>query len=221
MSGSSQALWLGLGLLVVGVALGRTASASAAASSPKPTGAGEQLAERFRGGSRWGAALLAAALADVGEGETPAGSNRGPYVETLLARFGFAPPQNYCAAAVAKWLEDAARELGEAPPIKGSPGAKATMGQLAAASLWVPASAVRALAASGSSARPPPGSIAVWDRSDPQRPETAWWGHIAIVSGWPDVGRFATVEANRVDKVAQFDDRLLSEPRLLGFGVLP
>lgn len=218
-------LLLGLGLLVLGVAWSKRAGASPLAPAPAP-GAGtttklEQLAARLGGGSRWGAALVRAALADVGKGEHPAGSNRGPFVELLLGRFGFEPPQNYCAAAIAKWIDDAGRELGEAPPVPGSPGAKATMGQLAKVGLWVPAADVRALAASGSALRPPPGSVAVWDRSQPEKPETAWWGHIAIVTDWPELGRFGTIEANRSDVVELFEDRMLAEPRLLGFGVLP
>ena len=48
-------------------------------------------------------ACVTAALDDVGEMETPAGSNRGPYVDALNAAAGSPLGSFWCATAATKW----------------------------------------------------------------------------------------------------------------------
>ena len=47
--------------------------------------------------------VICAALDDVGEHEEPAGSNRGPYVDGVVAAVGSPLGSYWCAAALAKW----------------------------------------------------------------------------------------------------------------------
>lgn len=47
---------------------------------------------------------IAAALDDVGEMESPAGSNRGPYVDALNAAAGSPLGSFWCATALASWV---------------------------------------------------------------------------------------------------------------------
>jgi hypothetical protein len=58
--------------------------------------------------------------------------------------------------------------------------------------------------------------IAVWDRSDPARSSTAWWGHIGVVSQVAASG-FHSVEGNSGDRVAE-NEHALSDSKLLGAG---
>lgn len=121
------------------------------------------------------------------------------------------PGVPYCALAVQRWIKDAARDAGVAPPIAGSPSAKATMAQFRAAraSGWLEANALRA---SPSLVRP--GMIAVWTRGDP----SSGAGHIGVVEQPAGAdGTFGTIEANHTPVVARFRSDLRAES-LLGMG---
>ena len=163
-----------------------------------------------------GAAVLTEALKDqaAGIGEAPDANNAGPLLAPYFAEFGQAMGQNWCAMAVGTWIRRAAAALGVARPIEGSMGAKATQAQLVRAGAWQSAAALRA--------RPGqliPGMVAIWDRSDPARPETSWWGHIGIVREVDASGAFRSVEGNALPHVATIA-RSLHDVRLLGAGNL-
>lgn len=155
-------------------------------------------------------ALLARARADLGQQEEPRGSNDGPFVRGCFEGTGAQPPNNWCAAAVRRWLVQAAASLGVTPPIPGSTGAKATMCQLQQAKRWLSAAELR---------RDPslvrPGMIVVWHRGDPSQ----WYGHIGVVDH-AEGDTFATVEGNSgptFDAVAEMR-RSLGDSKLLGMG---
>lgn len=54
-------------------------------------------------------AVLANAIADIGKGEEGK-NNWGPYVKGLLAGVGINEPAAWCAAAVVRWIMDAAHD---------------------------------------------------------------------------------------------------------------
>lgn len=164
----------------------------------------------------FGAAVLTEALKDqaAGIGEAPGTNNAGPLLAPYFAEFGQSMPQNWCAMAVGTWIRRAAAARDVARPIEGSMGAKATMAQLQRAGAWQSAAALRA--------RPGqlvPGMVVVWDRSDPARPETSWWGHIGIVAEVEASGAFRSVEGNALPHVATIA-RSLHDVRFLGAGNL-
>lgn len=133
--------------------------------------------------------------------------------DLYLAPLGLPDGDNWCAAAVASWLRRAAKRTGHPSPIAGSGGAKETMRQLQRAVLWIDRADLRP-----EDVRP--GMISVWDRSDPKRPETSWWGHIGVVAGPVDAsGVYLSVEGNSGNggEVAEMRRRL-DDPRLLGMG---
>lgn len=66
------------------------------------------------------------------------------------------------------------------------------------------------------------GDLAIYDRSQPGRPETAWWGHVdRVVRTWPDY--YSSVGANEGPGGAwRYDtDVPFSHPKLLGFIAYP
>lgn len=166
-------------------------------------------------------AILVAARADLLAGiREDWGHNDGPMIRKYAALFGAPPGSNWCALAVADWIRRGAALIGVTPPIAGDPSAKATMEQIMSADgcLWFDADALRA-----NPALVKPGMVSVWDRSDKTRPETAWWGHVGVVS-WvaPYGGAFKAIEGNSgaaSDRVAEMA-RSLSDARLLGMGWL-
>ena len=164
----------------------------------------------------FGAAVLAEALKDqeAGIGEAPDTNNAGPLLAPYFDTFGQAMPANWCAMAVGTWIRRAAAALHVAPPILGSMGAKATMAQLQRAGLWLTAGALRA-----GRAQLTPGMVAVWDRSDPARPETSWWGHIGIAREADPSGAFRSVEGNALPQVSTIA-RSIHDNRFLGAGNL-
>lgn len=158
-------------------------------------------------------AMLARAKRDVGVTEDM-GHNDGKRIREMNRRWGVVPGSNWCATAFSTWLLEGAEDAGVEPPIEGSPGAQAVMGQFKAAKRWLSASEARK---NPSLVRR--GMVPVWDRSD-GRPETAWLGHIGPVMGPVKSGVFPTIEGNSGEGsrfVAEMA-RSLSEPRLFGFG---
>ncbi|EYF01886.1 CHAP domain-containing protein [Chondromyces apiculatus] len=164
-------------------------------------------------------ALLAHAVADL-EVREDIGPNDGRRIREYFAGSRVTPPANWCAAAVSFWLRAAARELTIPPPIEGSLQAKQIATQLERA-----AQAGRGRWTSAPELRRDPaalraGDVVVWDRSDPAKPETSWFGHVGVVAGGAAGGAFDTVEGNSGptgDRVARMRRRL-DDPRLLGAG---
>ena len=159
-----------------------------------------------------GEAVLAEALTDLDAGiREDLGRNDGHKIREYLKPWRLKPPQNWCSVAVAAWLVRACRLHGLPQPIKGSPGAQATMGQLKRAGLWVPAQRI-------TPADLTPGAVIVWQRGRPG----SWMGHIGLVDQPGEPGHVWTVEGNsgpRGDCVARMD-RKLDDPRLFGIGRL-
>lgn len=162
-------------------------------------------------------AVIARATADLGVTED-LGHNDGKRIREMARRFGASPGSNWCALAISDWIANGAADAKVDPPVPGSAGAQAVMGQFKAAKRWLSASEARK-----NPSLVKPGMVAVWDRATPGRPETAWQGHIGLVTAGCD-GRdtFTTIEGNsgldgaRVAAMA----RSLSDGRLFGFGVL-
>lgn len=161
-------------------------------------------------GASLGQALLDEALATLGLKESR--PNAGPEIDTWLRSVGAGSPNNWCAAAVSHWLKRAARELGAEPPIAGSAGAKAIMGQLQKAARWVDAKDLRS-----GKVEMRPGMIVVWHRGKPGD----WTGHIGVLERVPVDGvTFSTIEGNSgptSTEVARMSRRL-DDPNLLGMG---
>src|SRR5262249_49422375 len=122
-------------------------------------------------------AVLAAARVDlIAGGREDLGHNDGHRIREYAARVKGAVPANWWALALSAWLLAGAAALGIEAPIAGSAGAQTVMGQFKAADRWFSAAELRA-----DPTLVKPGMVPVWDRSDPAKPETAWWGHIGIV----------------------------------------
>lgn len=163
------------------------------------------------------AAVIARAFKDLGVTED-LGHNDGRRIREMGKRFGVSPGSNWCAVAVSDWIANGAADAKVTPPVPGSAGAQAVMGQFKAAGRWVSASAARKDPSLVKASMVP-----VWDRATPGRPETAWMGHIGLVThGCDSHGTFRTIEGNSGMDGAQVASmmRPLSDPRLFGFGVL-
>lgn len=168
---------------------------------------------------RWLAAALRYAALTKGQKEKP--GNRGEYPDKWNKANGKALGSSYCGS----FLAAVAREVGGWPKWLTLSGvAKVWMAEAQKVGLWISAKEARE--------NPElimPGYFAVWDRTQPDKPETearedkesTWMGHIGLV-GTPIVdGEWLGVEANTglndvvLDNVA----RSLSDSRLLGFGI--
>ena len=160
-------------------------------------------------------AVLERAANDLGMGED-LGKNDGTRIREMLRPFGIVPPANWCAVAFADWLRNGARDAGVSPPISGSSGAIATMGQFRSANRWVSIADVRK-----NPALIRPGMVPVWDRSVPGNPASSWWGHIGVtISTVNSAGYFTTIEGNsgtNADRCAKMS-RSINDPKLFGFG---
>jgi len=163
----------------------------------------------------FGLAVLEVAKQDLNVGFREVGHNAGPDIERLyLSPLGLPPGSNYCAAAVASWIRRAEAITGMTSPIRGNPGAKATMAQFQQAGLWTPAAKM-------THDDVYPGCCLVWDRSNAHDASTSWHGHIGIVLEVGDQVAF-TVEANadrggETTAVAMVERRL-DDSRILGVG---
>lgn len=167
-----------------------------------------------------GDAIVRAARADLNVREVT--KNDGPRIREYFAESGINPPANWCAASTTTWVREAAAALGLAPPIAGSMQAKKIGDQLrelsasgAAGARWFTAEDIR---------RDPslllPGDAVIWDRSDPAKPETSWYGHVGVVASPASARSFTTIEGNSGqlgDRVAEMT-RSVDDPRLIGAG---
>ena len=159
-----------------------------------------------------GHATLTRALQDLDVRET--GYNEGPRIGEYQALVGLESGQPWCAAAIAKWMHEAADVLGVEPPIQGSGSSLTTREQFKEAGLWVPIEEIRSR-----SLHVEPGSIVIW-----QRPEAGpWKGHIAVVENWDNGQQLvSSIDGNSGptgDRVAR-RSRSVTDPNLLGVGLL-
>lgn len=191
-------------------------------AAPSPTDLSEEPAPSTLPGGATRLDLVSAVLErarrDIGVTED-FGHNDGLRIREMGRRFGFIPGNNWCAIAVSDWILTGAEHAGVRAPVAGSQGAQALMGQFKAAGKWISASEARK-----NPSLVQEGMVVVWDRSDPARPETGWYGHTGITtSGVVDALRsFSTIEGNagpKGDHVVT-NTRMLDEPKLFGFGRL-
>lgn len=159
-----------------------------------------------RGGTTLSLAVLDAAIACLGVQEAPPGSNRGPWIDASLRAVGAPVGSAWCAAAASAWLREAARATGLPAPVRGSPGARALLGQFQAAGRALPPNRWREVY---------PGCLAFWPRG------TGWQGHVGVVEEVLRDGVLRTVEAN----AGASSDRVLRVTRpagevRLGFGLV-
>lgn len=164
--------------------------------------------------SLFGKEVLGRALADLGLTETS--KNAGARIDDMLAKVGASSPNNWCAAAVATWIQEAADLSMTAKPIPGSANAKETMRQFQAADPsragWIDVAALRE-----NPGFVVPGMISVWHRGAPG----ALTGHIGVVESYVgDDRRYTSIEGNSGptgDRVARMT-RSLDDMNLLGMG---
>jgi hypothetical protein len=63
------------------------------------------------------------------------------------------------------------------------------------------------------------GDLVIWDRSNPSKPETAWWRHVSRITEVND-STFTCISGNSGGKFS-ISHHQLSQPNLLGFGEYP
>lgn len=123
---------------------------------------------------------------------------------------------NHCAAAQSAAMHAMMRP-GDAPPHGFRAGAKELMEDAMGAGTWREADAWRRGAWA-----PRRGDIAIYDRSDPGRPETSWWGHVNRVVSVEPNGELVTLGANEGPGGSWKFGRLAPDhARLLGFVEYP
>lgn len=179
------------------------------------------VARRFLGspGSLGERALAwSEAEAARGAGEDPKGSNGGPDVEAYFKgarRRGSEEllglkSGNWCAAGASAALY-AVLEPGETPPHGWRAGVVELVDDAKDQGLWVTVDEIR-------DGAPPPsrGDLAIYDRSEPENPSSAWWRHVNRIVEWRDDGTFRTLGANEGDGWG-YGEHSLDEPKLLGF----
>lgn len=157
--------------------------------------------------------------ARLGVREQPLGSNTGPEVRSYLAPCirrdtGMhlnLKASNWCSAFACAALAACAERDEERPH-----GYRAAVVELVAdaadTKTWRPV----ALARSGSW-RPEVGDLAIYDRSDPAKPDTSWWRHVNRVSEWRDDGTYKAIGGNEAGDCVREAEHRLDNPRLLGF----
>jgi hypothetical protein len=203
-----QAIGLGLGLAAIAWGLSARASSSPTASSRRGAFRDE---------------LVKRAREDIGR-VIETSRNDGPIVRQYLANVGAGPGENWCAAAVWTWIRDAALRSGSKRVLEIIPAtgmAKALADGPKRVGWWKPVRGEGVVPLM----RPPEGSLAIWDRSDP--PGSSWQGHVGVIESWVDdqLGAqwFRSLEGNSGvtgDRVTRME-RPLIDPRLLGFVVFP
>ncbi len=156
-------------------------------------------------------AVLERAQSDVGIVETS--PNDSARIRRMLENVGVTIPANWCAAAVATWIHEAAASLGVPPPIAGSASVLATVQQFQDAKndrvSWIDVAALRA-----NPALVLPGMVVAWSRGG----ASSGLGHIGIVERGGS--SFATIEGNagaNADRVVRSVHDLTSDS-LLGMG---
>ena len=173
-------------------------------------------------GGRFGAELVARALEDL-ERVVETAHNSGPIVDRYLADVGANPGDNWCAAASSAWIRDAAERSGDARilgVVQLTGGAKATADGPKRAGWYVPASELPRAPAE-LHALVPPGSVSIWDRSQPAG--SSWPGHIGVLEKWTGPAEYQSIEGNSGpagDRVARMV-RTVEDPRLEGFVIWP
>lgn len=121
---------------------------------------------------------------------------------------------NHCAAYASAAAAIVALP-GEDIPHGYRAGAKELMDDAIKRGAWVPAARVR------EGWRPAVGDLAIYDRSQPGKPETSWWGHVDRVSevgetSYRNLGANEGANGSWVEAWTAYD-----HPRLLGFIVYP
>ncbi len=142
------------------------------------------------------------------------GHNRGPLPDRWNSENKSPLGSNYCANALASIVREALGTL--VPPwLTLSAAAKNWRDDAVKAGRWLTAAQARA-----DPSRVRRGMFAVWDRSQDNKPETSWWGHIGLVDAPVQGTTWQSFEANSgpigVDTLVW--SRQLSDPKLLGFG---
>ena len=155
--------------------------------------------------SKFGLAVLAAAKKQVGLSE----DNGDAAVNAMLAAVGAPAESDWCAAAVASWVRQAASALGVAPPIAGSASVMTTVAQLRASpkAFWYSADALQASPGLVSA-----GMVVAWSRGG----ASSGLGHMGVVSSTQGGGRFTSVEGNAQGQAVVQNSHDLSAPSLLG-----
>jgi hypothetical protein len=140
-------------------------------------------------------ALRATALGQMiewaaeGKGETPPGSNLGPWVAEILKPAGLVPPEPYCASAISRAFQLASEKIGVAMPFKYSPGARNLFAQCQQKGWEVDKESIQ------------PGDLIFWRRGTAD----SGLGHVGFVEyGLSPNGNIQTVEANHGSTVAHF-----------------
>lgn len=172
---------------------------------------------------------VALAEFDAGVCEEPPGSNTSPRIREYLAPCVRGDrninlnlvASNWCCAFASWCCHQAVNLHDRAPPH----GYRAGVIELIAdvldpharwTGLWKPIAEVR----SGLWV-PKPGDLAIYDRSDPGRPETSWWRHVnRVVSFEPDAGTFVTIGGNE-NQMITIDEQPMLKHNLLGFIAYP
>ena len=167
------------------------------------------------------------ALKEVGVAEDPPGSNSGPRVCDYLAGCERGDngtklhlrASNWCMA-FQSWCCYRALYSTETPPHGWRAGvveavADARDPQRHWTGRWKPVADAR----SGIWV-PNVGDLAIWDRSDPSKPETSWYRHVNRVVQFDSDGLFTTVGGNEMDRV-RIGQQTIQSAKLLGFIAYP
>lgn len=157
--------------------------------------------------SRLGAATLAVAIEELGNGEE-GGNNSGPHVARYKGIVDDGDPDDdgaWCASFLSYCTSVAADRLGVDMPIKKTGGAKRLHKTVGEAGSFVSAAK--------------PGDIVCWDRGK----KGSWQGHVGIVEKVEN-GVLHTVEGNVgrfPSTVQRFKHDLSMQTRLIGFARFP
>jgi len=165
----------------------------------------------------------------AGVGEAPPGSNSGPRVREYLAPCVrgdkntklHLTASNWCMAFSSWCTYQALNVHDKAPPHGYRAGVVEAVADVRDAGArwtgqWVPVALAR-----GGQWAPHPGDLAIYDRSDPRRPETSWWRHVnRVVTFDAAEGTFRTVGGNEGGKVA-LAEQAITKSTLLGFIAYP
>jgi hypothetical protein len=123
------------------------------------------------------------------EGETPPGSNLGPFVKMVLQPVGLESPQPYCAATMSFAFYSAAKTNGVAMPFAYTAGALKLFHECQDLGFEIDKSEIQ------------PEDLVVWHRG----PNSGGLGHIEIVEfGLNPNGNIQTVGANHSSKIDHF-----------------
>lgn len=121
---------------------------------------------------------------------------------------------NWCAA-FASWCARECLLPGESAPHKYRAGVVEIVADAKANGRWQAIKTVR----DGAFA-PSVGDLAIWDRSNPDKPATSWWRHVNRVTQFnPMTGRLTTIGGNEGRKITVTDaaPKSLTDSKLLGF----